>query len=365
MKRTTIFMTLIGICLMIFWTQFRYPALDRKALMGKEQKIGDALSFDVAYPVDPAAPPVQRIFTSTLNWIHTNTQGMIFGLVLATLILSLFQGWKLKPTGNSVLDSALGTAIGAPLGVCANCATPIAKGLLTSGSGLVLAIATIAASPVLNLVVVSTSLWMLPKYLAYLRIGGILVYLLILLPFCARFFFKRERLQHDGIPCPINSPLPFQLPQPQRESWPAALLASGKIILQSALYIGYTTIPAMLLAGFLGIVIVYFVPIDSLFPREFSLWSLLKVSTVATLLPVPIYFDLLFSHLMFTGGARASYVAAMFLGLGAFSIYPFIILWRNLSARVAFTILMVMIGLAFVVGLLGELYYTSTLLQYL
>ena len=367
MKRIVILLMLIGLCLFTFWTQFRYPALDRKAMMGKEQQIGDALSFDVVYPVNPMAPPVERITTSVLNWIHTNQQGMAFGLILATLILSLFQCWKVKATGNSFFDSLIGTAIGAPLGVCANCATPISKGLLASGSGLVTSVAAVTASPVLNMVVVATSLWMLPKYVAYLRLGAVSLYLLILLPVAARFLMKKERAKLDGVACTINRSFLFEPPPPQRESqsetWISALGATGRLLLQSAFYIVYSTVPAMLLAGILGILVTFFVPIDSLIPKQFSLWSLLKVSAVSTLLPVPIYFDLMYSHLMFTAGARASYVAAMFFGLGAFSIYPFIILWRSISPKVAVTLLVMMIFLSFVAGLLGELYYTNTYFQ--
>ena len=51
-----------------FWTQSRVPSLDDKALMGGGIVLEDPLSFEAAFPVNPADPAWKRIGVTTLNW---------------------------------------------------------------------------------------------------------------------------------------------------------------------------------------------------------------------------------------------------------------------------------------------------------
>ena len=155
-KRIAILIILIVSLLAWFWMGSRYPAMDEKAAMAGEVVMADVLSFEAHFPVDTSAPMWRKIFHSTLNWILTNRQGMTFGVLLATLVLTLLQLRRRLSSFRSVFRDILkGVLIGAPLGVCVNCAAPIAYGMRQQGMRKGTSLATIFASPTLNSIVLA------------------------------------------------------------------------------------------------------------------------------------------------------------------------------------------------------------------
>ena len=91
----------------------------------------DPLSFEAALEIQRGDPVDQRIVYTTVNWLHTNERGMLFGLLLGASLLVLIQMLQGRGVKSSFGNALLGMAIGAPLGVCVNCAAPIAKGAST------------------------------------------------------------------------------------------------------------------------------------------------------------------------------------------------------------------------------------------
>ena len=134
--------------------------------MAGETVMGDVLSFEAHFPVEPTDPLWQKIIYSTINWVITNRQGMTFGVLLATLVLSLLQLRRQVSGRASVFkDTLKGMVVGAPLGVCVNCAAPIAYGMSKQGTRKGTSLATMFASPTLNIVVLAMtfSVLSLPK----------------------------------------------------------------------------------------------------------------------------------------------------------------------------------------------------------
>ena len=124
---------LIAVLAVLFWTQSRYPQLDEKAMMSGAIQLEDPISFDVVFPVDPTMPVLERIGKTTVNWLDTNKKGMTFGVLIAAAFLSLFGYLQKRNFRGGLSNSMLGLAMGAPLGVCVNCAAPIARGLYAGG----------------------------------------------------------------------------------------------------------------------------------------------------------------------------------------------------------------------------------------
>ena len=90
-KRPLFLGVLLIIFTLIFWTQSRYPQLNEKEQMSGRLKINEALSFDVVYPIHDKDPLFKKIAYSFINWCATNKNGMIFGVLFATLFLTLLQ----------------------------------------------------------------------------------------------------------------------------------------------------------------------------------------------------------------------------------------------------------------------------------
>lgn len=134
-RRKEILITLIVLVAVatFFWTGSRYPDLDQKALMGGEIQL-EAIGFDVIVEVPADDSVGHEMLANTLNWMYTNWKGMAFGLLFGAIVLSLLPLLPRLRMQSPVANSITGMFIGAPLGVCVNCATPIAQGVFASGA---------------------------------------------------------------------------------------------------------------------------------------------------------------------------------------------------------------------------------------
>jgi hypothetical protein len=128
-KRFVLALLLTAALAIQFWTQSRYPSLNEKAIMSGAMQLEDSLSFEALIPVLPEYPVWKKIGISTVNWIKTNERGMTFGVLFGAAFLTLLGYLRRVSFDNPFANSALGMAMGAPLGVCVNCAAPIAKGM--------------------------------------------------------------------------------------------------------------------------------------------------------------------------------------------------------------------------------------------
>ena len=105
----------------------------------------------------------------------------------------------------------------------------------------------------------------------------------------------------------------------------------------------------MLLAGMLGAVVVHIMPLPSLLENEPSVLSVAMVALVGIFLPVPVAFDVVLVAVLISAGAPMIYSMTLLFTLGIFSVYPFFIVWKTISARVA----VVLTAVLFVIGVAG------------
>ncbi len=367
-KRLLVLLVFLATVTGYFWTESRYPDLDRKTMMAGQIKLNDVLSFhDPYFIINKADPTWKQIGQSFVNWCMTNRRGMVFGWVFAAGFLVLFRLVRIPTFRNAFANSLAGITIGTPLGVCANCVAPIAQGIYQAGRGLEAALTTIVSSPSFNFLVVAGAFTMLPTYIVYVKLAAALILTVILIPLLSMTVFRRERLKGltlsaqggAGIPGWLTTP-PMTVREQCQESWFDAMVGLMRDYGRALWHLLKTTLPLMLLAGFLGVLLCYALPIREWVQQPYGWKQLLQVSAVATLLPVPMYFDVAFSHIMMMEGARLGTVASLSFGLGVFSIYPAFLLWRAVSWRVAVVMLLVVFGLSVAAGYAGNLFYTNS-----
>ena len=118
-----------------FWLGSRYPSLQGKASADPNQALSTPLGFEAHFPEPPPSDFLAHALWTALEWAITNRQGMTFGLLLAAGMLTLLPLLP-RPRGGRFAGAMQGAIVGAPLGVCVNCAAPIAQGMLVSGSRL-------------------------------------------------------------------------------------------------------------------------------------------------------------------------------------------------------------------------------------
>ncbi len=160
----------VGVIL-IFWSQQRYPALLKKLHAGTGVKVAGAISFDALLKVTPEMPAPERVMRTSVNWLYTNRFGMYFALPFGAAMMTLLAGMAAPKRFSSAAGNVLcGAVAGAPMGVCANCATPVAQSLLVGGASTRLTVAAMISSPSFNPVVVAMAFVLFPLPLAMMRV---------------------------------------------------------------------------------------------------------------------------------------------------------------------------------------------------
>lgn len=336
---------LLGI-LLTFWLGSRYPALDLKAVNGPDQLLADQLGFDAIVTITDQDSVYYKIGATTINWIDNNKKGMTFGLLLAAGLLSMFSLLKHKQFSNRFANTMFGVLIGAPLGVCVNCATPIAQGLYISGSRLETALATLFSSPTLNVIVLGILITMFPIHIVAVKIGVTLLFILLILPLITYFHERHQpaKIEPEAVETYTDkhsalheTDTALNIPY----GWFASIKWFVISYIKNLFRIIRLALPLMIFAGFLGATVVSLVSwgelvnwLGSLSTTEQFL-ALSATSLFGLFLPVPIAFDVMLPATLQETGLPAMYVMSLLFSLGTFSIYPFMVIGRTISWRLA------------------------------
>lgn len=340
-----------------FWFGSRIPNLDEKAMMGGDSQI-ESLGFDVVLEVRETDPVYKRVLYTTVNWVDTNKRGMTFGVILAVCLMTLLSLFRRKSFNNGFANAAMGVVIGTPLGVCVNCAAPIAKGLHSAGTRLETTLAAMISSPTMNIIVLTMLFAMFPWYMVFTKLGITLAFIVIGIPILCRILpvsltatedqvceLPRNGLRLDAGTEAVTGPL-------DSVRWVAQTMA------RHFWYILRTTVPLMLLAGFLGALLIVVLPWSSIahsLPQAGSTLTTTVVymtglAVIGTFLPVPIAFDVIVVAVLMASGMPVKYAMVLLFTLGVFSIYSAQIVWTSISRLMAVVLFGAIIGLGFVAG---------------
>ena len=342
----------------LFWTQSRIPALTDKAQLGDRVNIS-AIAFDIVLPVDDAQPLYERVFREAINWGYTNWKGMSFGFLFAAAFISLLQLFSgLSSARNPYLNSVMGLGMGAPMGVCVNCATPIAQGLIHGGTRLETSLSMLMASPTLNPIVLTILFTILPFYLAVIKTVAAVIFIVLFIP----LLIKMSGLSEDRqVPLDAVKP-PFRLknnilePLDYRsiDNWSDAFLYLLPAFFKNLLYVLKIALPLMILAGFLGAFLIEVLPKGSLSGLSLSPASMLVIASVGAFLPVPIAFDVIMVNVLISAGLDIGLASILLFSLGIFSIYPAMVIGRYVSLKLSVLIFLSVIIVSIMVGLLSH-----------
>jgi hypothetical protein len=315
-----------------FWGAQRYPALLKKLAAGRSIHVSGAISFDALLKVAPQMPLPERVARTGVNWLWTNRFGMYFALPFGAAMMTLLgQTNRPKRFASTAANVACGFAAGVPMGVCTNCATPIAQGLLMSGASTRLTVAGMISSPSFNPVVVAMAFVLFPWQLAAVRVAVPAV-LLLMLPVLVPE--KQPAVRLIGL-------------DESSESLGRRALHTLKNFLVNLARLTWRTLPWMLLAAFLGALAAETIPAYAT-RLPVSGLGILAVAILGTLLPVPMAFDVGLAWVLYHAGVPVSYVAALLCTLGVVSVYSLSALGQQLGRAVP-------LRLAGAVALLGSL----------
>lgn len=351
-------LAILLVCL-FFWLGSRYPGLNDKALMGNEVDI-QAIGFDTILEPQNSSPVWQQVIINTVNWVYTNWRGMVFGFFVGSLLLCFIPYIQRYQFKSPSLNAIAGIAVGAPLGVCVNCATPIAQGMLASGSRQETALATLISSPTLNIVVLTMSFSILPTHLALLKVIMTLGVVLCIVPMVVKYYpllIINDQAKNKTSSIQLSK----QHFSYEEQSWLNAFVQASRLFFHSLYLIVLKTLPLMLFAGFLGAIIITILPLESLItvlPSNRLMNMLISIALLAALglfLPVPMAFDVIVVAILLNMGLPMAYAMVLLFTLGIFSIYPFMIIWRS-SKKASISLSTGIMLLAIMAGILADRY---------
>jgi hypothetical protein len=304
----------VGVIL-IFWSQQRYPALLKKLHAGTAIKVAGPISFDALLKVTPEMPVSTRVMRTSVNWLYTNRFGMYFALPFGAAMMTLLAGTTVPKRFSSAAGNVLcGAVAGAPMGVCTNCATPVAQSLLVGGASTRLTVAAMISSPSFNPVVVAMVFVLFPLPLAVMRVVVPAV-LLGVLPLLVRE--NELTVTSIGVPAGDGALVP-------------RLVAFGGTFLRNLLRLTLLTLPWMLLAALVGALAAETIPAYGTH-LPVSVLGVVCVAILGTLLPVPMALDVALAYVLYHAGVPTPYVAALLCTLGPVSVYSLSALGKQLD----------------------------------
>ena len=297
-----------------FWIDSRYPSLVKKLHSGTAIKASGVLSFDAKLPVAPQTALATRIERTTVNWMWTNRIGMTFSLFFGAAVLTLLPLLPRRRFRSAAANTALGAVTGLPLGVCANCVAPIGQSLYQGGASSTTVLATMISSPMLNVVVLTMVFALFPPGVALLRVA-VPILLLVLVPW----------LVGETKPVEMHCQVPSS-------GWLVPVTGTFTQYIKNLARLAATTVPFMIVAALLGAIVAELIPSQAI-PLHVSFLGIVIVALAGTFLPVPMAFDVAAAFILMTRGVPLPYVATLLCTLGAFSIYPMLIVGRTMSWR--------------------------------
>jgi len=315
-----------------FWTQSRYPQLNQKALASDSMLISEIMTMFPLIDPSPWAPYWKKVAISVINWTYSNRQGMTFGLVFAALFRTVFTYLKWRPSRHPLLNTLLGMSIGAPLGVCVNCAAPVFRGVLVNQEKE-MALSLMMSSPTLNYVVLSMTFALFPLDVAILKVLFTLTALFVVIPWACR---TRKTVAMENLtPIQTSSAIYFNSTNNSGETWAQALLGVILDFIKYFFEIVIKTVPWMLLAAILGAFISNFFVLNTILKAPTSFLGLGLATFIGLFLPIPMAFDVVMVHALSLDGANPVTLMALLCSLGIFSFYSHMVVAKATSHKLA------------------------------
>ena len=322
-----------------FWVDSRYPALLKRYHSGTQIKASGALTFGAVYAVDPSMPLATRVFRTTVNWLDANRIGMTFSFLFGPAALTFLATLPRRRSNSRYLNALFGAAAGAPLAVCTNCVAPIVRGLYASGVSTESVLATMFASPALNVVVLAMTFALFPVSAALVKLATVFFLIFVFAPLVS----SRQHTAAGAIACPIAFAA--------TETWAQAVSNTARSFLKSFWYVFRVAFPLMILAALLGALVIEVLPAQLLL-AEVTIGRIVLVALVSAFLPVPMAFDVAIAYIAMTKGVPLPYVVTILCTLGIISVFSLAVVGKSISWKIALAAYSTVVLLGILAGVL-------------
>ncbi|MGA3298762.1 MAG: permease [Candidatus Acidiferrales bacterium] len=315
-RTRTLSIVLLIVIAGVFWGDSRYPALMKRYHAGSQIKASGALTFGTVYAVDRGMPLPIRVWRTTINWLDANRVGMTFAFLFGPAALTF-----------------LGTI---------RRVAPIARGFYASGLSTESVLATMFASPALNVVVLAMTFALFPAPIAFLKIATVLLLI---------FGFAPAVASRAGVEPLRDFSSPVEISTDQ--TWAQALLLTLRSFAKSFWYVFKIAFPLMILGAILGAFVIEILPQQALVANV-TIGGILLVALVGAFLPVPMAFDVAIAYIAMTKGVPLPYVVTILCTLGIISVFSLSVVGKTISWKVAAAAYASVVALGTLAGVLAK-----------
>ena len=326
----------------LFWGFSRYPDLDKKLAMGEGIKVEGVLTPRVILQTNENFNFIINLLIDALNFIAANVYGMSFGIILAGIAKTYFE--LRSKTQNNVSNSFFkrifnGWIIGAPLGLCVNCATPLGMTLQKQKKDPLLAITAMIASPTFNIISLVMVFNLFPFRFFLIKVLATLVLILVIIPVLVR----NITIDDHGSVCELD----------YTSGDPLAWKSLNKTLFKNVIEVCKNVMPAMMLIALLGPLMAMVMskfPVQEILLNDGFITYLLY-AFIGTFLPVPMLFDVVMPFTLHTIGLSSGVTMTLMFTLGAFSIFPLLLIFQKISRKLAISLFLSVSILGLLAGL--------------
>jgi hypothetical protein len=149
-------------------------------------------------------------------------------------------------------------------------------------------------------------------------------------------------------------PIECAIDIPVSETWGQALVATIRSYLINFWYIARVALPFMLLAAFLGALVIEILPAKALFVPV-SILGIVAVAIVSSFLPVPMAFDVAIAYILLAKGVPLPYCVTILCTLGIVSVFSLLIVGKTASWKIAGAAYATTVALGTAAGLIARL----------
>ena len=349
---------LTGFLALFLWGS-RFVAEDKKVecIEGKCTKPHHhgELNYHERFEVEPTDNYMVAVFKSCANFWEANATGMTFAIIIGGAALSLVLSYKkfgklLELKG--VKGATIGSIIGMPLNMCANCSAVTSVSLTSQGGSAEATLGVIMGGALLNFIGLVTMFGLFNPAVVISRIVSSILMITVVVPFVSKLV--KEKAQ-----APVLQPAAFNqiscffpeksIGQTIVKSFEDWLVAVGNIAIK--------LIPLMLLGTLLTAIFRVVFPNEVL--HTFTTYSpfliIVVVSFVGTLLSVPVLFEILLGTLLLNLGFSNGPVASMLFAAPAFGLFTLVLTKEKLGGiKVPLLLLGITFLFAIGTGVLAE-----------
>ncbi len=359
-QRRRIAMVFIVCVVCSFWFLSRYPDLLLEYFRASNQQLLDrdigVLSKDAMLVTHNMLSPLDLFWRAAIDWFDTNKIGMTFGFLFSAAILLLLEQSAMirqRATRKGWQGVLSGLLIGMPLGVCANCATPVALGLNKSGVSDDASFTALIASPSLNPIGLAIIFYTFPMEVGFLRVGVVFGFLFLILPFLTRRF--------GGVSAPL-----FEVSRPQpkeekpSETWHQSLHYCWHRYRYYLFYTFKQVLPLMIVMGILAALLLALFPLQNLLLGDtVTIGHIVMAGIIGTFLPVPMFVDIVLVLMLYQIGLPLAICVTLLLTMAPISAFAMLVMGRSVGWRLSLSISGMIAFLGIFVGCLVHYQQTN------